>query len=71
VTVKSGAVVQKGLVQSGTGYLSQNDMRQHFGLAGATTVDSVEVTWPDGTTTRRDSVKADQVIQIAQEAARK
>jgi hypothetical protein len=71
VTVKSGAVVQKGLVQSGTGYLSQNDMRQHFGLAAATTVDGVEVTWPDGTTTRRESVKADQVIQIAQDTARK
>ena len=71
VTVKTGAVMQKGLVQSGTGYLSQNDMRQHFGLAGATTVDSVEITWPDGTTTRRDNVKADQVIQIAQETARK
>ncbi|HYT74286.1 MAG TPA: CRTAC1 family protein, partial [Vicinamibacterales bacterium] len=65
VTVKAGGITQKGLVQSGTSYLSQNDMRQHFGLAGATIVDSIEVTWPDGTTSRRDNVKADQVVEIA------
>jgi enediyne biosynthesis protein E4 len=64
VVVKSGATTQRGIVQSGTGYLSQNDMRQHFGLASAAMVDSIEVTWPDGTTTRRDQVKADQVIEI-------
>src|SRR5205823_12787013 len=40
VTVKTGGVVQKGLVQSGTGYLSQNDMRKHFGFGAATVVDS-------------------------------
>jgi len=66
VTVKTGAVVQRTLVQSGTSYLSQNDMRQHFGLGTAESADSIEVTWPDGTTSRREGVKADQVIEVVQ-----
>ena len=64
VTVKTGATTQKGLVQSGTSYLSQHDMRQHFGLGAAAAADSIEVTWPDGTTTRREQVKANQVLEI-------
>jgi hypothetical protein len=67
VTVATGSVVQKGLVQSGTSYLSQHDMRQHFGLGASDIVDAIEVTWPDGTTSRRARVKADQVIEIAQD----
>jgi YD repeat-containing protein len=55
-------------VQSGTSYLSQNDMRQHFGLGSLDTVDLIEVTWPDGTTTRQERVKADRVVEIRQEA---
>ena len=66
VTVTAGTIVQKALVQSGTSYLSQNDMRQHFGLAGAASADRIEVTWPDGTTSRQDQVKADQIVEIAQ-----
>jgi hypothetical protein len=64
IVVKTGGTTQKGIVQSGTSYLSQNDMRQHFGLGAAGTVDAIEVTWPDGTTSRREQVKADQVIDI-------
>jgi enediyne biosynthesis protein E4 len=64
ITVKAGAAVQKGLVQSGTSYLSQHDMRQHFGLGSAAAADSIEVTWPDGSTSRRDQVKANQIVEI-------
>jgi len=35
-------------VHSGGGYLSQHDLRVHFGLASATKVDSVEIRWPSG-----------------------
>jgi hypothetical protein len=71
VTVRTGSTSQKGLVQSGTSYLSQNDMRQHFGLGSVDNVDLVEVTWPDGTTSRQERVKADQVVQIRQDPAAK
>ena len=66
VTVTTGSIRQRAVVQSGTSYLSQNDMRQHFGLGAATTVDSIEVRWPDGTTTRQTAVKPNQVVTIKQ-----
>jgi enediyne biosynthesis protein E4 len=66
VTVTAGRLRLMRLVQSGTSYLSQEDMRRHFGLGAATVADSVEVRWPDGTTTKLAQVKADQVLEIRQ-----
>jgi enediyne biosynthesis protein E4 len=66
VTVTTGSVRQHAVVQSGTSYISQNDMRQHFGLGSAETADSVEVRWPDGTTTKQERVKGNQIVTIQQ-----
>jgi enediyne biosynthesis protein E4 len=66
ITVTTGTTRQRAVVQSGTSYLSQNDMRQHFGLGAAATVDSIEVLWPDGTTSRQTGVKPNQVITLRQ-----
>jgi hypothetical protein len=66
VTVTSAGVTQKALVQSGTSYISQNDMRQHFGVGAATAIDMIEVTWPDGTATRQSQVKPNQIVTIRQ-----
>jgi hypothetical protein len=67
VTTRTGSAIERRLVRSGTGYLSQDDMRLHFGLGAATTVDVLEVTWPDGTKTTKGHVKADQVLQLTQD----
>jgi hypothetical protein len=67
VKVKAGKLSLMRLVQSGTSYLSQDDMRRHFGLGAETQADSLEVVWPDGTTTRRENVRADQVVEIKQQ----
>jgi hypothetical protein len=66
VTVESGGVTQRRLVQSGSSYLSQDDKRQHFGLGGAPKAASVEVTWPDGTHTTVRDVPAGRVLRVAQ-----
>jgi hypothetical protein len=66
ITVRAGKLVATRLVQSGTSYLSQDDMRQHVGLGSATQADSIEVRWPDGTTTKQEKVKANQIVEIAQ-----
>ena len=65
-SARTGTLTQKRLVQSGSSYISQEDKRLHFGLGKAMQVDSLEVTWPDGTTTKRENVKANQVIEIQQ-----
>jgi hypothetical protein len=64
VTVRTGTVTQKRLVQSGSSYISQEDLRLHFGLGSTTTVDSVEVRWPDRTTASRANVKVNQILEI-------
>jgi hypothetical protein len=66
VTVKAGPLSLLRLVQSGTSYLSQDDMRRHFGLGQQSQADAVEVVWPDGTTTRLENVKANQLVEIRQ-----
>ena len=69
VTAHAGDVRHVRLVQSGTSYISQDDMRLHVGLGAAEKVDVVEVRWPDGTITKRENVKANQIIEIAQPTA--
>lgn len=49
VRVTIGATTQMAEVRSGGSYLSQSDLRLHFGTAEAATIDTVEVAWPDGT----------------------
>jgi hypothetical protein len=66
IVVRTGAVTQRRLIQSGTGYLSQDDVRQHVGLGKATQADLVHVQWPDGTTSSLENVKANQQIEMTQ-----
>ncbi len=49
VYVTTGKIRQRRDVISGGSYASQNDMTLHFGLGAATSVDKVEIKWPDGT----------------------
>ena len=44
----AGGVQQWQEVRGGGSYLSQNDLRVHFGLAQATRVDRIDVRWPNG-----------------------
>ena len=48
-------------VRSGSSYDSQNDMRVHFGLGGATKIDSVEIRWPSGLRERFEGLAVDKV----------
>jgi len=66
ITVRAGKTAWTRLVQSGTSYISQDDMRQHVGLGAVADVDSIEVRWPDGTTSRVEKVKANQLVELAQ-----
>jgi len=58
--------VQSRQVLAGVGYKSSSSLVTHFGLAAATQVDSVTVTWPGGTTTLVENVAANQTLQLIQ-----
>ncbi len=46
VTIHAGGVTQFDEVRGGGSYLSQNDLRLHFGLGTTNKIDSVELRWP-------------------------
>jgi hypothetical protein len=50
VKVVTGKLAQVDEVRSGGSYLSQNDLRLHFGLGKAERVERVEIRWPSGKT---------------------
>lgn len=51
-------------VRSGGSYLSQNDLRVHFGLGAAMQADLVEVHWPSGHVDRVRDVPGDRIVRI-------
>jgi hypothetical protein len=48
VRVTAGDLVQTDEVRSGGSYISQNDLRLHFGLGQHDHVDKLEIFWPSG-----------------------
>jgi len=63
VVVRAGGLTQRELVHSGSSYLSQSDLRPHFGLGTATTAD-VEIHWPSGVVDRIAGVGCDRIGSV-------
>jgi hypothetical protein len=57
-------------VHSGRGYQSHFGLYPNFGLGKRTSVDRVEVRWPDGTLQSIQGVQADQVLEISEPSTR-
>jgi hypothetical protein len=70
VTVTAGGRTQVREVRASSSFMSQNDMRLHFGLAGATRVDRIEVRWPgrEARVERLGPVPAGQFLTIREGA---
>ncbi|MBB16890.1 hypothetical protein CMK22_16605 [Candidatus Poribacteria bacterium] len=52
-------------VRSGSSYMSQNDMRVHFGLGkDLKQIDLLEVSWPSGTVDRLNNIALDTIVYI-------
>jgi hypothetical protein len=64
VTVVSGDLTQVDEVHSGGSYLSQNDLRLHFGLEKRTKIDSIEVRWPSGVVDKVANLNANKILTI-------
>lgn len=66
VKASAGGMTQLGEVRSGGSYLSQNDLRVHFGLGKASKVDRLEVRWPSGATDSFRNIGADHFYSISE-----
>ncbi len=64
VQLTAGDLVQEGEVLSGGSYLSQNDLRLHFGLGARDKVDTVEIRWPNGKREKLTGLTADRYYKI-------
>ncbi len=62
--IASGESVQMGEVRSGSSYLSQNDLRLHFGLGDATSISSVQIVWPSGKAETYKDLASDFIYTI-------
>jgi hypothetical protein len=62
--VRTSNHLQLQEVRSGGGYISQSDLRLHFGLGGAAQAESVEVRWPSGLKQSFRNVEADKFYLV-------
>jgi hypothetical protein len=64
VYLTANGMKQRADVISGGSYLSSNDPRPHFGLGHATTVDAIEVHWPDGKVEKFTVPGVDRIVTL-------
>jgi hypothetical protein len=64
VRVIAGDLQQLGEVISGGSYLSQNDLRLHFGLGSHDAVDQAQIQWPDGARENLAHLAADRFYVV-------
>lgn len=64
VKITAGGMEQTAEVHSGGSYLSQNDLRIHFGLGSAKIIDSATIYWPSGLTETIKKLKADKFYAV-------
>ena len=62
--IVAGGMTQTEEIHSGGSYLSQNDLRVHFGLGAATMIDSVEIRWPSGRVETLTNLAVDKFYSV-------
>src|ERR1700722_13173488 len=67
IRLTTGKEKQMGEIRSGGSYLSQNDLRLHFGLGDAGHLDKVEVLWPNGKAQVFEDVAVDCFYHLKQD----
>ncbi len=64
IRLTAGGKTQVAQRKGGSGYLSQNDPRIHFGLDNARTVDKIEIEWPSGKKQILENIEAGQILTV-------
>lgn len=66
--LKAGGMTQTAQIHSGGSYISQNDLRVHFGLGTATKIDSLVIQWPSGHVDTITNIGADRFYSVLEGA---
>jgi hypothetical protein len=66
VKIVSGDLVQVDEVRSGGSYLSQSDLRLHFGVQKRSKIDLVEVRWPSGAIDKIANLDVNKIVTIGE-----
>jgi len=66
VSLTAGSLVMLREVRAGSGYLSQNDTRLHFGMDEVEKADKILIQWPSGITQLIKDVAANQFITVTE-----
>ena len=64
VRLTSSGLTQTRMVRSGGSYISQNDLRLHFGLGTATSAEKIEIVWPGGNRQMEHKIEANRIVTI-------
>ncbi len=64
IEIEAGGKRQIAEVNNVASYLSANDIRPHFGLGAAKTIQQITVRWPSGTTQVLKNVTANRILTI-------
>jgi enediyne biosynthesis protein E4 len=68
VRIKANGFAQLREIQGGGSYLSQSDLRAHFGLGASVRIDSLEIEWPSGLHQTFRDVRADRFYTLTEGA---
>jgi hypothetical protein len=71
VRLTAGGMTQTDEVRSGGGYISQNDLRLHFGLGEARRIDKLEIQWPSGQKEERSDLEVNKILVLSEPAGTK
>jgi hypothetical protein len=68
VTLTAAGHSQTDEVRSGGSYLSQNDLRLHFGIGGGISIDKIEIAWPSGERQVLKDQACDRVVVVREDS---
>src|SRR6267154_2403812 len=66
IRMKAGARMFIDEVRSGSSFISNNDMRVHFGLGAVAKIDWVEIRWPSGRLEKFEDLRVDAIHSITE-----
>jgi len=66
VTITAGGINQLREVKGGNSYISQSDLRLHFGLGKENRIEKIQIRWPNGKTEELKDLAADAIYTVVE-----